>query len=214
MAVSLSDPRPLLGLSSTSSILQDYLKQLATLTTSKQVPSAEIKSYPDVLYMNYYPLGLSLLFITKDGSKSITQADVHSDKLVLDSIDIYNVGPVRETAKGKAKAPSTAQVYRPHPVSSLVLPILAATDASNPRPAEITISVASTGKDIVGVLGEPDRKGGGAGPSSGSIGIWCEWSRDGFMVEFGGIEASGPQAWERGKDAKWKVLTLFRPKDM
>jgi len=29
------------------------------------------------------------------------------------------------------------------------------------------------------------------------------------MVEFGGDEARGPQAWERGKDAIWKVITLF-----
>ena len=72
-------------------------------------------------------------------------------------------------------------------------------------------SHAATGKDFVKVLGEPDRKGGGAGPSSGSIGIWCEWSKDGLMVEFGGDEARGPQAWERGKDEVWKVITLFPP---
>ena len=68
-------------------------------------------------------------------------------------------------------------------------------------------------QELVSVLGEPDRKGGGAGPSTGSIGIWCEWSKDGLMIEFGGDDARGPGAWERGKDAVWKVITLFQPKN-
>jgi len=69
-----------------------------------------------------------------------------------------------------------------------------------------------TGKDFVAALGEPDRKGGGSGPSSGSIGIWVEWTRDGLMVEFGGDDSRGPQAWERGKDALWRVISVFSPK--
>jgi len=84
-----------------------------------------------------------------------------------------------------------------------------ANSDSSTRPPNVEIKQQSTGKDFVRCLGEPDRKGGGAGPLSGSIGIWCEWSRDGVMVEFGGDEARGPQAWERGKDAVWKVITLF-----
>jgi len=57
-------------------------------------------------------------------------------------------------------------------------------------------------------MGEPERKGGGAGPASGSIGIWCDWPKEGIMIEF---DASGPQAWEHGKDTKWRLLTLYRP---
>jgi len=68
------------------------------------------------------------------------------------------------------------------------------------------------GKEFIALLGEPNRKGGGAGPSSGSIGIWVEWTRDGLMVEFGGEESRGPQAWERGKDAPWKVISIFATK--
>ena len=79
------------------------------------------------------------------------------------------------------------------------------------RPSELSVLADTSGKDFVQALGEPDRKGGGAGPSSGSIGIWCEWSKDGVMVEFGGDEAKGPQAWERGKDAAWKIITIFSP---
>jgi len=68
---------------------------------------------------------------------------------------------------------------------------------------------STTGKDFVAYFGEPTRKGGGGGPAGGSIGIWCEWTDAGIMVEFGGDEAGGLQAWEKGKDATWAVLTFF-----
>ncbi|KAI5123554.1 hypothetical protein M0805_003373 [Coniferiporia weirii] len=216
VADSISDPRSLFGLSPSSEALKGYLEQLTTLTTSKHVPTPEIKSYPDALYMNYYPLGLSLLFVARDGSKSITRDDALGEKLVLDSIDIYNVEPVQPNAEtprspAESSSVSAANAYSSHPVASLTLCLLPSKEEGKSRSTEVHISPSTTGKEIVGVLEEPDRKGGGAGPASGSIGIWCEWSRDGIMVEFGGIDARGPQAWERGKDAKWRVLTLFRP---
>ncbi len=129
------------------------------------------------------------------------------DHLRLDSNDIYNI-PEGE----QQKRPSKSQAYSSHPVSSIVL-------SQSPPPDGETqlklfeISKTSSGKIIVESLGEPDRKGGGSGPSSGSIGIWCEWGRKGVMIEFGGDESRGPQAWERGKDAKWKILTLFLPRN-
>jgi len=45
----------------------------------------------------------------------------------------------------------------------------------------------------------------------GSINIWCEWTKLGLMVEFGGEKVLGPNAWEEGKDAPWKVVTIFEP---
>lgn len=96
-----------------------------------------------------------------------------------------------------------------HPVEKLVLPLKPAADEKSPRAAALELTRDATGKDIVRALGEPDRKGGGTGPSSGSINIWCEWTRDGIMIEFDGGNARGAKAWEEGKDAKWKVLTLF-----
>ncbi|KAH7104094.1 hypothetical protein BKA62DRAFT_693510 [Auriculariales sp. MPI-PUGE-AT-0066] len=74
----------------------------------------------------------------------------------------------------------------------------------------LALDAGTTGQQVLEQLGEPDRKGGGTGPSAGSIGIWCEWSRLGVMVEFGGDEARGPQAWDKGKLAIWSNLTLFR----
>lgn len=210
---SVSDPRLLLGLSPTAEPLLDYLKQLADLTSNPgQTVSPEIKSYSDALYMNYYPLGLSLMFIAKESS-SIKNIDPQSENLVLDSIDIYNVEPAEAEAKAKPKGASTTQTYTSHPVPSLKISLLPSAEEGKERPTEIILTASSAGKEIVGVMGEPDRKGGGSGPSSGSIGIWCEWARDGIMIEFGGSDARGPQAWERGKDAKWKILTLFRPKE-
>jgi hypothetical protein len=79
------------------------------------------------------------------------------------------------------------------------------------EPKSMSVSTESTGKDFVAALGEPDRKGGGAGPSSGSINIWCEWTKEGVMVELGGRDARGPQAWDKGKDAKWKVISFYPP---
>ncbi|KZW01999.1 hypothetical protein EXIGLDRAFT_736731 [Exidia glandulosa HHB12029] len=126
-------------------------------------------------------------------------------RLVLETIDIYNVpaaAPENERAKSKASN------YKPYALFPIELEFPSVSESTR-----VAITAETTGKDIVAPLGEPDRKGGGTGPSSGSIGIWCEWSKLGVMVEFGGDEARGPQAWEKGKDAVWSSLTLFRPKD-
>jgi hypothetical protein len=141
------------------------------------------------------------MFTAADGSRAIKQEDIHSEKLKLDSICIYNALESPST--------TTAKTYATYPSLPITLPLL---DTSKQRSAqEVVLSTNSTGKDIVALLGEPSRKGGGSGPSSGSIGIWCEWTKDGIMVEFGGDEAKGPKAWETGKNAKWKIVTLFKP---
>ena len=85
-----TDPRSLLGLSPTSNQLSCYMKNLAELKGLSDTLVPEIKAYPDAIYMNHYTLGLSLMFVARDGSKNIKKEDVDSDKLVLDSIDIYN----------------------------------------------------------------------------------------------------------------------------
>lgn len=210
MTAQANDPRTLLGLSPLSDRLVAYLRHLASLTPSGVTPAPEVKCYPDALYTNYHSLGLSLMFIAKDRSKPISKDDLHGDKLELDSIIIYATDANAKGRAHSAASPGGTTSFATYPVSTLRLPL--SKEGDKARPAELALSQSSTGKDFVGTLGEPDRKGGGAGPSSGSIGIWCEWPKDGIMVEFGGDEARGPQAWERGKDAKWKMLTLFRPK--
>ncbi|KAF8349762.1 hypothetical protein F5887DRAFT_398728 [Amanita rubescens] len=192
----------LLGLHLSSSILSDYIASLNATTPN-------VKAFSDAVYLNYFPLGLSLLFTPQSGYKpkpNSDMSDLDQDNLVLESIDIYNAPP---TSRRAEPAFST--------FASLPLSLSLVAEAKDNdgkvviRPTTLIVKPESTGKDFVGTLHEPDRKGGGAGPSSGSIGIWCEWSNDGIMVEFGGEGARGPQAWERGKDATWKVLTLFIP---
>jgi hypothetical protein len=169
-------------------------------------PSPEIKSYADAVYFNYHTLGLSLQFVPRDGykpSSGLKQNELKNDKLSLDSIYLYNTCS-RESGDSS---------FSTYPVSPLVLklnPNVKSKDGNLiSRPSTLEVHSDTSGKDFVKALLEPDRKGGGMGPSSGSIGIWCEWSKDGIMVEFGGVEARGPQAWERGKDAVWKIITIF-----
>lgn len=208
----------LLGLHPHSVELSKYIASLAAAAAAASpIPDAtipDIKSYPDVVYLNYFALGLSLVFVPLPGytpTTGIKHSQLNDNQLILDSINLYNI-PNPPNAKQTSSRPLKL-AFSTYPCLPLVLAI--APEIKDPndkplsRPSDLEIRQVSTGKDFVNCLGEPNRKGGGAGPSSGSIGIWCEWSQDGLMVEFGGDEAKGPQAWERGKDAVWKVVTLF-----
>ncbi|PFH54799.1 hypothetical protein AMATHDRAFT_44593 [Amanita thiersii Skay4041] len=205
----------LLGLHPSSPLLIQFLQFLANEMTPVPIP----KIYPDAVYFNYYTLGLSLLFIPQPGFKpnpTRKLSEYDNDKLVLDSIYLYNTPPklVNATA-GSGVIGRAEQAFSAFALLPLELEL--AVDNKNKdgnvvtRPQKVEITREGSGKDFVRVLGEPDRKGGGVGPTSGSIGIWCEWTQNGIMVEFGGEEAIGPGAWERGKDAVWKTITLFAP---
>ncbi|KAJ3727244.1 hypothetical protein DFJ43DRAFT_1195284, partial [Lentinula guzmanii] len=167
-----------------------------------------------VVYYNFHALGLSLLFKPTDGYKprtGLARSELMEDKLVLDSLDIYNIPASTSDSKGfQKKREETA--FATYPMSPVILNLTHPEEEEGKNlPHSLQISKESTGKDFVQGLREPDRKGGGSGPFSGSIGIWCEWTKHGILVEFGGVEAIGPQAWERGKDAVWKVVTVFLP---
>lgn len=198
------DLRSLLGCNPSSTELENYTAFLIAIAALDRPVSPEIKPYSDAVYFNYYKLGLSLQFSPTDGYKPSSQDELKNDKLSLDSIYLYN------TFRGEG-----VSKFSPHPVSPILLklnPNVRDKDGnllSRPGPSALEVHKDMSGKDFVKVLLEPDRKGGGTGPSSGSIGIWCEWSKEGLMVEFGGADASGPQAWERGKDALWKIITVF-----
>ncbi|PSS37585.1 hypothetical protein PHLCEN_2v601 [Hermanssonia centrifuga] len=198
------DVKQLLGLRPFSEQLSGYVSSLSALASNAS-SAPEVKSYPDAVYFNYFPLGLSLLFKPVNGYKpktGLTCKELNDEDLILDGIDIYNVPTPKSSAPTKSKSP-----YSTYPIDTVTLH-LASIEGKARQPAT-EIKRDTTGKDFVLGMGEPDRKGGGAGPSSGSIGIWCEWSKDGVMVEFGGEESRGPQAWERGKDAVWKVISIF-----
>ncbi|KAG2154694.1 hypothetical protein DEU56DRAFT_375450 [Suillus clintonianus] len=207
------DIQTLLGANPSADSMTVFLKDLAQ-HASASLTAPEVKSYSDAVYFNYYILGISFLFIPQKGYKptgGLKREHLKDDSLVLDSINIYNAPKPKATPEKSTTSSRTAELaFSTYPMSKWNLSISPEASASNE--SSIEISLTTTGKDFVSCLGEPDRKGGGAGPSSGSIGIWCEWSKHGIMVEFGGDEARGPQAWERGKDAMWRVITVFPPK--
>jgi hypothetical protein len=180
-----------------STQLQSYLTEVAS-GAGITLPEPEVKTYPDAVYFNYYALGISLQFIPRKGRTTTSDFEA----LSLDGIDIYNASKNAPLGKGKT--------YSQFPLLPIKLTANAVEHGSTPNQFEL--KAETTGQNLVQNLGEPTRKGGGAGPSTGSISIWCEWSKLGIMIEFGGDEARGPQAWERGKDAMWRVVTLF-PKE-
>lgn len=183
----------------TSTRLRSYLTEAAS-SAGIALSEPEVKTYPDAVYFNYYTLGISFLFVPSTGR---TKMPLDYETLSLDGIDIYNTSKEAKPSKGK-----TYSRFPLLPVKLTASPEHNSDSTSN----QFELKSQTTGQDLVQALGEPARKGGGAGPSSGSISIWCEWSKLGVMVEFGGDEARGPQAWERGKDATWKVVTLFPPR--
>jgi hypothetical protein len=201
--------RDLLGCTFQDQQIDLYLQWLSASSESEKSTTPIVKAYSDSVYFNYYSLGISIMCTPSDGYKPKTNASYENlqlHSLTVDSIDLYNT-PSASASKTK---PDEHRTFAGLPLS---LTLSEGLVADQPRPSEIKITSESTGKDFVSAFGEPARKGGGSGPSSGSINIWCEWSKDGVMVEFAGGNARGPQAWEKGKDAVWKVITLFALKE-
>ncbi|KAL4069729.1 hypothetical protein V8B97DRAFT_1969017 [Scleroderma yunnanense] len=199
--------RDLLGSSPSADSITRYLETIVQHASITDVLVPEVKVYPDMVYFNYHKLGISLQFSPRQGYKptfGLKREQLKDDCLSLEGIDVYN----SNVKPGTLNQPA----FSPFPLLPLRIPLETSPGNSRgSRPSTISIAANTTGKEFVSWLGEPSRKGGGAGPLSGSINIWCEWSEDGLMVEFGGEESRGPQAWERGKDAVWRVVTVFPP---
>lgn len=204
-----SDIQKLFGVNTNSPDLAAHISALVEKSSKPEATTPEVKSYSDAVYFNYYALGISLLFKPVNGyvpKTGLALEELQPKALVLDGVDIYNIPPPKAANASR----TTKSPYISYPISPTTLSL--AMIEGKDRPQSFDVTPQTTGKDFVSTLGEPDRKGGGAGPSSGSIGIWCEWTKDGVMVEFGGEESRGPQAWERGKDAVWKIMSIFPPK--
>ncbi|KAL1748568.1 hypothetical protein HDZ31DRAFT_29489 [Schizophyllum fasciatum] len=210
------DLRTLIGQHPGSDTLTTFLDGLQAKASSAKSISPDVKAYSDAVYHNYYALGISLMFAPEKGYNPAKSSPILAEKLALDSIDIYNVPTSPQQTNGATSSRTAEVQFSTYPLAPFTLYLSASLKDKDgkdvQRPTKLQVSPVTTGKDFVAAFGEPDRKGGGAGPTNGSIGIWCEWSRDGVMVEFAGSEARGPQAWERGKDALWRVITVFAPK--
>jgi hypothetical protein len=187
------DPHSLLGVSLSSERFKSALRLLPGTPSEP-----EIKAYADVVYLNFYQLGVSFQFRPSTGYRPPLSAsklgDLDGDKLHLAGIDVYN---------HSASPSSSTSAWSAFPAYPLAFR-LPSTDAQDPTRLDITSE--TTGKRLVEVLGEPDRKGGGEGARGGNIGTWAEWTEPGIMVEW---RAVGPKAWEEGADMPWSVLTVF-----
>jgi hypothetical protein len=192
-SMSAWDPHSLFGATLSSERFKSALQLL-----SPTPPEPEVKAYSDVVYLNFYPLGVSFQFHPTSGYRPPRNAtklvDLDGERLHLGGIDVYNhSGP-------SSSSTSAWSPFLAYPITFR----LPATDAEDPTRLEVTPE--TTGKRLVEVLGEPDRKGGGEGARGGNIGTWVEWTELGIMVEW---KAVGPKAWEEGADAPWSVLTVF-----
>jgi len=210
-AAKMTDVKSLFGLPPTSQDVKEYISSLSSLAGVGNGDKTQIKAYPDAVFVNYHALGCSIEYRPTNGYKPPSNAqsitDLQTENLALDKIDIYN-SPYEddEPTSTSPTSPMTKSKTTPTFVRYPSLPL---TITFLHEPKSMSVSTKSTGKDFVVALGEPDRKGGGVGPSSGSINIWCEWTKGGVMVELGGQDARGPQAWDKGKDAKWKVISFY-----
>lgn len=192
---------PLLTYKPTSSILQSHLSKLS----ASPVPPPIIAAFSDCIYYNYHPLGLSLVYHplgTYKPKTGATKSELDESLLKLSSIDLYNhEATLNPPPSSKASRSSSLKpIFAPFPS----FPLLVTYPSISPpfTPQTLAITPESTGKDFILALGEPDRKGGG----EGSIGIWIEWTSVGILVEFA---SGGLQAWDKGGEAVWRVLTVF-----
>ncbi|GAA5979853.1 hypothetical protein JCM11641_002719 [Rhodosporidiobolus odoratus] len=227
---------PLLSLPSSSPSVRNFLTSL-----TRSLPEPEIKSYPDIIYLSYLPLGLSLSYHPVppfNPTYSTSPTDVLSastqGQLLLTGLDIYNhtAAPLPSTNKqdGREKRQPKKPQYLAFPGFPVLLPSpSSSSSSSSSSSALVNLRPETTGKQLVELLGEPQRKGGGSNATPG-VGIWTEWetevkveveveSRGGqdgkkddekrkvkIMVEWA---SAGLQAWEKGAEAKWRVLSLF-----
>lgn len=191
-----------LGCSPGEPELQTLLNQVRSDQSAANV-EPEVKSYPDIVYHNYLTLGLSFQYEPATLGTSASKAAPQD--LRLAAIDIYSGHQDRRWTCFPA-LPLTLQTAR--------------TDAVT-QPLEVSIKSDTTGKDLVTDLGEPHRKGGGAGDRSGPA-AWMEWSlrlkaansakekEFELQVELAGAGARGADRWnaERAGACQWAVITI------
>ncbi|GAA5913370.1 uncharacterized protein JCM6883_003054 [Sporobolomyces salmoneus] len=202
------DLTPLLGLAPNSKEISSLLSSLSPSSSSPRDPS--IASYPDIVYLSYHSLGLSLSFEPTISSykpkyrlTSINQLEC--DKLYCVGIDVYNHEEQEDgdNKDVKDKKSTSTNEYEPFPRYPILLPSPSSSSSSKSTPFPLTPT--TTGKELVEVYGEPLRKGGG---DTKGMGIWTEWTKEGIMIEW---KSTGLGAWDKGGESQWRVLSLFEP---
>lgn len=222
----------LIGQPSLATAVQDFIDSLAQQANmSKQSLEPIVKSYPDVIYHNYYALGVSLCFVPAQGGRFSPQP--MPNDLKVDSIDIYNhverepadtihppdVQAIKSAASNKtpketfnmfARLPLT--VPRPSPSSS-------SSARSSPNDAHnadsILLDQTTLGKAIVSALGEPTKKGGG----KLWLDVWLEYETLGVQIELKdwGLPVDEAEVkkhglggvWDRAAGWRWSCVKVF-----
>ncbi|EST04539.1 hypothetical protein PSEUBRA_006283 [Kalmanozyma brasiliensis GHG001] len=170
---------------------------------SADLVEPEVKAYPDIVYHNYPALGLSFQFEPATSKTDASKANLQD--LRLAAIDVY----------------SGHEDKRWTCFPALPLTLKAARTDAVTHPLEVSIKSDTKGKDLVTDLGEPHRKGGGAGDRSGPA-AWMEWSlqlkaadtaqerKFKLQVELAGAGARGADRWnaERAGACQWAVITI------
>lgn len=203
----------LIGLKPTARRLAHFLESLAP----SALESPHIKSYPDAVYYNYYSLGLSLQFhpLPKSNYRPRTgltqESELDTTRLSLAVIDVYNHESHGKEGDDSKKKTATSSQYAAFPAYPIIIshPPSPSSESSSSAPSpgadhRFAITPTTTGRQLVTSLGEPDRKGGGAG--GGSLGIWVEWTQLGLMVE---LASGGLEAWDKGAESVWRCCTIF-----
>ncbi|BGO98157.1 hypothetical protein NBRC10513v2_001319 [Rhodotorula toruloides] len=192
---------PLFALSPAS---PDFTAFLGTLSSSSRPPEPEVKAYPDIVYLNYYSLGLSISLEPREGFKpgrDLQWEQVYGEagkgRLEVTCVDVYNHTAVEKSDK-PARPSKTAPTYSPFPSFPLLIPHPSKSDSP------FSLTPATTGSELVSAFGEPTRKGGGA--SGTSLGVWTEWEGK-VMLEWA---SSGLGAWEKGGESRWRSANSLR----
>ena len=207
----------LLGNSPSASSIKTFLSELSG---SSPTPTPEVKAYPDVVYHNYYDLGISLCYVPTKGTKIPVNAQ--PGDLKLDTIDIYH-NPASETAPirpGRVPKP-TFKTFSALPIEFPHVPVASSSstgESSTTEPAtsqsNLLLDGSSVGKDLVKALGEPSKKGGG----QFWLDVYLEWPALGVQIDLKeqGKEITEEQkkkgmggVWDKAAEWGWSCLKVF-----
>ncbi|KAG8693414.1 hypothetical protein FRC09_010524 [Ceratobasidium sp. 395] len=93
--------------------LESLIQKLGALRVPPVTrPTADVKSYGDAVYHNFYPLGISLMF-----APPTKGAKVALEQFVCDSIDVMNVP---DAEPGNTRAAKATSAYRAFPGLALL----------------------------------------------------------------------------------------------
>lgn len=165
--------------------------------------------------------------VSERKGKSDAKWSLLADRFDLAFLTVEVVTPGKDASKASADELNLVaiDVYSGHDDNRWTcftnLPLQVQATQSDGSSLTATITRDSTGKDLVSILGEPQRKGGGAGGRSGPA-AWMEWSFQIAMpsssqgrnvklqIELAGASARGVDRWnpERAGACKWEVITI------